>query len=519
LLELARHVLIDSDARRRSPGGGLGASDAWRLLRAWLGQMELELDTAGLIAALQGPTVAHADLERRARRLHERKAYAAIEALTTGERDEPEAIAAKIFSACVPAVPYVRASALLCGERERLAGGEEDPVRVAVVADGLSTTPGLAGTLEQLRERGIAGHEIEVIGTDAGVDQRLAAVAEVELPFFPAGPMGVPSLFAVADVLSGRRYDLVHLCGPGPAGIGALLIARMIGVPVAGSYHTDLNACARIRGCEPALERGLESLLAAFYGACGIVFSPSQASDAALRQQGIRDRRLVRWEPGVDCMRWNPARYCTDALPPERFNVLWTAPLDGSEDAELICRALLTARDREPRLHLVVTGDAPDDGRLRTRLKTAATFLGPIGGDALASVYASADLFVSPMSVDLFGQELLQAQASALPVLAVDHGHRAESEFIENGRSGLLVPPEPRALADALRGLARRNAVRERLATGGMLAARERSWERSLAQLTAGYRRAIAPADAGAVTSGPVDAGAAALATEVPRAA
>lgn len=46
-------------------------------------------------------------------------------------------------------------------------------------------------------------------------------------------------------------------------------------------------------------------------------------------------------------------------------------------------------------------------------------------------------------------------------------------------------------LASAIRGLARRGAIRERLATGGLLAVRERSWERSLAQLAGGYAQAI----------------------------
>jgi glycosyltransferase involved in cell wall biosynthesis len=92
-------------------------------------------------------------------------------------------------------------------------------------------------------------------------------------------------------------------------------------------------------------------------------------------------------------------------------------------------------------------------------------------------------------STDTFGQVILEAQASGLPVLAVDAGGPAE--LIEDGRSGCLVAPEAEALALALRGLARREAIRERLSTGGLLAVRERSWGRSLAQLATGYARAI----------------------------
>jgi glycosyltransferase involved in cell wall biosynthesis len=75
-------------------------------------------------------------------------------------------------------------------------------------------------------------------------------------------------------------------------------------------------------------------------------------------------------------------------------------------------------------------------------------------------------------------------------VLAVDAGGPAE--LIEDGRSGCLVAPDAESLAGALRGLARREAIRERLATGGLLAVGDRSWPRSLDQLADGYARALA---------------------------
>jgi phosphatidylinositol alpha 1,6-mannosyltransferase len=84
---------------------------------------------------------------------------------------------------------------------------------------------------------------------------------------------------------------------------------------------------------------------------------------------------------------------------------------------------------------------------------------------------------------------VLEAQASGLPVLAVDGS--GASELIESGRSGCLVPSDPYALAGAIRGLARRGALQDRLATGGLLAVAQRSWERSLQQLASGYARAL----------------------------
>ncbi|MDQ6805628.1 MAG: glycosyltransferase [Actinomycetota bacterium] len=497
VLELAERIMLEGDARQGSVGSGLGPQDGRRLLRAWLNEMELGVDTAGLLASMQAEDFSHSDLERRARRVHERKLTGAIDHLlaTSGGGGVAPALA-QLFAACLPAVPYVPAAAFLAREQAKLVARDGDPIRVAVVADGAGAVHGVTHTLQQLRERGIRGHEIEVIGTDASVDRRLSAVSEIELPFYAGLKLGVPSVFAVAEALTERRYDLVHVCAPGPAGIIAALIARVMGLPVTGSYHTELQLYARMRSDDPRVEYVMRAVLAKFYAQCRVVLSPSRAADDSLRDLGILAERLARWDRGVDLERFNPGRYAPGVLPGThsefgvRFNVLYVGRLSAEKGIDLLAEGFMIARDHDPRLHLVLAGRGPEEESLRRRLGSAATFLGWVGGDRLAQVYASASLFMFASTTDTFGQVILEAQASGLPVLAVDAGGPAE--LIEDGRSGCLVAPEPESLANALRGLARREAIRERLATGGLLAVRERSWQRSLDQLAAGYVRALA---------------------------
>jgi glycosyltransferase involved in cell wall biosynthesis len=353
---------------------------------------------------------------------------------------------------------------------------------------------GVSHTLEQLRARGVPGHEVEVIGTDAVVDRRLPAVAEIELPLYPGLKLGVPSVFALAEALTERRYDLVHVCAPGPAGIAALLIAQVMGLPVTGSYHTELVAYARARSRDPRIEALVQAAVRAFYGHCRLVLSPSAAADASLATLGIGRERISRWDRGVDLERFNPARYAPDALPQGRFNVLYVGRLSREKGVRLLAESFLIARDRDPRLHLVLAGRGPEEEKLRSKLGSAATFLGWLDGDDLARAYASADLFMFTSVTDTSGQVILEAQASGLPVLAVGAG--GPRDLIEDGRSGCLVPPDAGALATALRGLARRAAIRDRLATGGLLSVRDRSWGRSLQQLAAGYARALDPTPA-----------------------
>lgn len=493
-LELAEQIMIEGDPRHGSIGTGLGPESGRELLWGWLAAMELEPDCDQLLTMMQAADFSHSDLERRARHTHERKLTAAVQTLlATALTGELENVGASLFAACLPAVPYIPAAAFLAREQAKLTARDDEPFRIAVIAEGIASMHGVTHALAQLRERGAAGYEIELIGTDPRVDRRLPAVVDLEVPFYPGMRLGVPSLFAVAQALTDGRYDLVHVCAPGPIAIAALVLARVIGLPVLGSYHTELHTYARLRSGSSEVEQIVHRALAAFYGQCGVVLSPSQAADRSLAGLGVGSDRVLRWDRGVDLTRFSPARRDNTALP-DAFNVLYVGRLSREKGIDLLAEAFLIARDRDPRLHLVLAGRGPEEEPLRRRLGSAATLLGWVEGDELPRIYASADLFMFTSTTDTFGQVILEAQASGLAVLAVNAG--GPGELIEDGRSGCLAAPEPGALANALVGLARRDALRARIGAGGLIAVRDRSWTASLHQLADGYARAIN--DAGA---------------------
>jgi glycosyltransferase involved in cell wall biosynthesis len=264
-------------------------------------------------------------------------------------------------------------------------------------------------------------------------------------------------------------------------------------LPVAGSYHTELAAYTAVRTGDERLELGMRLALGAFYGGCRVVLSPSGVSDARLVEMGIAEERIGRWDRGVDVARFSPARREPGRFG-NRLNVLYAGRLTAEKGADLLAESFLEARARDPRLHLLLAGGGPEEERLRRRLGADATFLGWLEGDELAATYASADLFLFCSRTDTFGQVILEAQASGLPVIAVAEGGPAE--LISDGRSGLLCPPDADSLASAVCGLAGSRAARRRLASGGLAAVGERTWDAALARLAAGWRRALNPSPA-----------------------
>jgi glycosyltransferase involved in cell wall biosynthesis/predicted metal-dependent phosphoesterase TrpH len=493
VLRMAERVMREGEARRGAMSADLQPGDARALLRAWLDAVDLgHLSSADLLAAMQDPEFRHADLFRRARRTHERKLARVVDDVVTGVGAHGAAglapVAEQLFDACVAAIPYAPAAAFLGREKSKLAGREDEPRRVALVADGVGGMHGVTHTLQELRHRGVPGFEVEVVSTDLIADRRLGAVAEVEIPFYAGLKVGVPSLPTIVEALAEGRYDLVHLCSPGPAGVAALLTARVMDLPVLGSYHTELAAYAGLRSADPMLEAFARGAMSMFYGQCEVVLSPSDASDGVLHDLGIAPERVGRWDRGVDLARFSPQRR-RRTPGDEAINVLYAGRLTREKGADLLADAFLAARARDPRLHLVLAGGGPEEATLRARVGEHATFLGWLEGDALAVAYANADLFLFASRTDTFGQVLLEAQASGLPVVAVAEG--GPCSIVADGVTGLLRSADATALADAVVALAADPDARARLAHAARAAVAERTWDRALERLAAGYRRAL----------------------------
>jgi phosphatidylinositol alpha-1,6-mannosyltransferase len=104
---------------------------------------------------------------------------------------------------------------------------------------------------------------------------------------------------------------------------------------------------------------------------------------------------------------------------------------------------------------LAIAGDGDDRPRLEARVKalgieSAVSFIGKIGDNALAGLYARCRFFVMPSRDEGFGLVFLEAMRAAKPCIG---GAGAAAEIIQHGVTGFIVDPgnSPELLAAMLR--------------------------------------------------------------------
>lgn len=197
----------------------------------------------------------------------------------------------------------------------------------------------------------------------------------------------------------------------------------------------------------------------------------------------------------VDLSRFTPVprRAAGDAP-----RLLVARNLEPIYDIASAVRALAALRSRFPGATLVVAGTGPELQALQSLaaelgVAQAVRFVGRIDNERMPQLYADADVALNPSTVDNMPISVLEAFASAVPVISTDAG--GVPDMLAHERSGLLVPVgDAGAMAAAVARVLDDAALAERLRAAGLAEAQRYAWPQVRMLWLDAYRRAAAVA-------------------------
>ncbi len=328
---------------------------------------------------------------------------------------------------------------------------------------------------------------------------RVIGAPSIAFPLYAEVRLGYPTQEVWREI-DRFQPDVVHLAGPVTNGYGGLKYAQARGLPVVSTYHTALPEYARLYGLG-WIEEWAWSLLRSVHNSTAVTLCPSWSTIARLRARGFQ--RLELWARGVDSRLFTPAARSSAmrarlGAGADDMLLLYVGRLAREKKLERLVDALRRLRG----VHLALVGAGPQREQLEQAFAgLPVTFTGALRGAELASAYASADVFTFPSDTETFGNVVLEAMASRLPVVATRVG--GQVDLVRHGHSGLLFEPDDiDALVAHLRQYREDASLRARHGQAGLEAARERTWPRQVEALLQHYTAAMgASVDAGVVST------------------
>ncbi|MGH6695956.1 glycosyltransferase family 4 protein [Sphingopyxis sp.] len=274
-------------------------------------------------------------------------------------------------------------------------------MRIIIVTDAWEPqVNGVVRTLQAtVAELRAAGHEVGIVSPDL--------FRSFPCPSYPEIRLALAGRRKVARHIRAFAPQAIHISTEGPLGMAARRWCLKNKFPFTTAYHTRFPEYVAAR--LPVSPTFVWRFIRWFHRPARHIMVATRSLARELADQGLG--QTMMWERGVDHDLFRP-----DRAPHPAYEKL-ARPIQlyvGRVAVEKNIGAFL-ATDRPGTK--VIVGEGPALADLRAQ-HPDALFLGKLGGEALASAYAGADVFVFPSRTDTFGLVIIEAMSCGTPVAA-----------------------------------------------------------------------------------------------------
>jgi glycosyltransferase involved in cell wall biosynthesis len=336
-------------------------------------------------------------------------------------------------------------------------------LKVAHFTDTFYDVNGVAKTLRMMAETAIRlGKELKIVtcGSQADVPGvvNFSPIGTFAMPEYPEMKLYYPPLLQILDYCYRENFTHIHCSTPGPLGLAGFAVARILKLPLYGTYHTALPQYADLLTDDAAVGEIMWKYSVWFYNQMDVVYVPSMATGEELCRKGVRKEKVMFYSRGIDVGLFHPSkrngflknRY---GVSEKEIKLLYVGRVSREKNMPLLSEVYRKLVSERSGVRLIVVGSGPYLEEMKSSMKDLpVTFTGFLTGEDLAQAYASSDIFVFPSTTDTFGNVVLEAQASGLPVIVTDGG--GPKENVVPGKTGIIVPgQEKEAFVQAIEGL------------------------------------------------------------------
>ncbi|WP_245929674.1 glycosyltransferase family 4 protein [Leucothrix pacifica] len=299
----------------------------------------------------------------------------------------------------------------------------------------------------------------------------------ITLPFYKEVKAGSPHFFGLRKRWKQQRPDIIQIVTEGPLGYSAMRAAKSLGIPVFSDFHTNFDQYSQHYHLTYGW-RLVNRYLRHLHNSTLCTLVPTTELAQQLQRSGYKNLEIL--ERGINAGLFHPHKRSQQlrhslGIMDGQLMVTLVSRMAHEKNLDLAFAAYREIQQQVPNARFVLIGDGPDRARLQAQ-HPDCLFVGMQTGEALAQHYASGDLFLYPSTSETFGNVIIEAMASGLPVVTYDYA--AAHKYIQSGKNGITVELHNEgAFIDAAVSLATQSQQRHAMGIKARATTQQLSWD------------------------------------------
>ncbi len=296
---------------------------------------------------------------------------------------------------------------------------------------------------ENVEIRCFSGSESHIPSADS------VTIPDLTIPFNRTYKMALP-FFKSQELrreLMAFDPDVIHVSNPSALGRFATSFAKKRSIPVSTIYHTHFISYVdyylrHYQALIPIVRKTIESSLKSFYNGCNLVLVPTEIMKSELASIGVVEDKMKIWQRGIDKSIFNPSKKNHEVTLALTGNdkpcVLFASRLVWEKNLQTLIEINCLNNEQGRPYNLIVAGDGVARIVLEKQMKSAF-FTGSLPQSELASLYATAKVFLFPSISETYGNVVAEAMSCGTPCVIGNGG--GTTAFIENYETGFRIEP------------------------------------------------------------------------------
>lgn len=314
-------------------------------------------------------------------------------------------------------------------------------IKVAYITDTYHHINGVARSAKLIRQIALEeGLPFTLITCNASIREEeglinLKPLWEIPTPFYEELRMGVPNFLELLDLLEREGFSQVHIATPGPLGLLGFLAGKLLGLRTTFAFHTDIPTYAKTYTGDPDIEEILWRFFVLLGNWSDRFFVPSEHYRKVFTGKGLSYGKIGVFKRGVDTELFSPNKRQEDFWHKKKHQrvILYVGRVSKEKGLD----TFLYVAKCFPEDIFVIVGDGPYRQEIERKKPKNVHLVGYMLGEELAKAYASSDVFLFPSTTETYGQVVLEAMASGLPVIVSSKG--AAHEHVDEGINGFIA--------------------------------------------------------------------------------